>query len=85
MFYEIEKKELQIKYIEYLKLTGSLSRLFSDLLNLLIFVLNFTILKMRLCWIQMKSLIRIENVVLNFFIFWFFAKAIEYKYMMLFL
>ncbi len=30
MFYKIEKKELQIKYIEYLKLTGSLSRLFSD-------------------------------------------------------
>lgn len=30
MFYNIEKEELQTKYIEYLKLTGSLSRLFSD-------------------------------------------------------
>lgn len=30
MFYNIENKELQSKYIEYLKLTGSLSRLFSD-------------------------------------------------------
>lgn len=30
MFYNIEKKELQSKYIEYLKLTCSLSRLFSD-------------------------------------------------------
>lgn len=30
MFYKTENKELQAKYIEYLKLTGSLSRLFSD-------------------------------------------------------
>ena len=30
MFYKTEKEELQSKYIEYLKLTGSLSRLFSD-------------------------------------------------------
>ncbi|MFX4232761.1 restriction endonuclease [Aliarcobacter butzleri] len=30
MFYTIEDKKLQSKYIEYLKLTGSLSRLFSD-------------------------------------------------------
>ena len=30
MFYKTENKELQSKYIEYLKLTGSLSRLFSD-------------------------------------------------------
>lgn len=30
MFYNIENKELKNKYIEYLKLTGSLSRLFSD-------------------------------------------------------
>ena len=30
MFYIIENKELQNKYKEYLKLTGSLSRLFSD-------------------------------------------------------
>ena len=30
MFYIIENKELQDKYKEYLKLTGSLSRLFSD-------------------------------------------------------
>lgn len=30
MFYKTENKELKAKYIEYLKLTGSLSRLFSD-------------------------------------------------------
>lgn len=30
MFYNIEDKKLQNNYIEYLKLTGSLSRLFSD-------------------------------------------------------
>lgn len=30
MFYKTEKEELQSKYIQYLKLTGSLSRLFSD-------------------------------------------------------
>ncbi|AXX85098.1 restriction endonuclease [Aliarcobacter skirrowii] len=30
MFYNIEDEELKAKYIEYLKLTGSLSRLFSD-------------------------------------------------------
>lgn len=30
MFYNIENNKLQAKYIEYLKLTGSLSRLFSD-------------------------------------------------------
>ncbi|AXK48572.1 NgoFVII family restriction endonuclease [Aliarcobacter trophiarum LMG 25534] len=30
MFYNIENNKLQTKYIEYLKLTGSLSRLFSD-------------------------------------------------------
>lgn len=30
LFYNIEDEELKAKYIEYLKLTGSLSRLFSD-------------------------------------------------------
>lgn len=30
MFYKKENKELQTKYIDYLKLTGSLSKLFSD-------------------------------------------------------